>query len=65
MVRINGLDTDNAAGLTIQTYLETTGLGKSHVAVERNGSIVPRSTFSEVTLADGDTIEIVHFVGGG
>ena len=35
------------------------------VAVERNGEIVPRSTLAEATLADGDTLEIVHFVGGG
>ncbi len=35
------------------------------VAVERNGIIVPRSTLADVILADGDVLEIVHFVGGG
>jgi sulfur carrier protein len=35
------------------------------VAVERNLEIVPRSTYAQVGLCDGDRIEIVHFVGGG
>ncbi|OYW16038.1 MAG: thiamine biosynthesis protein ThiS [Novosphingobium sp. 12-64-8] len=35
------------------------------VAVERNGEIVPRSTLANVAIADGDVLEIVHFVGGG
>ncbi|EGD60544.1 bifunctional sulfur carrier protein/thiazole synthase protein [Novosphingobium nitrogenifigens DSM 19370] len=40
-------------------------LDPAKVAVERNGEIVPRSTLGEVMLADGDALEIVHFVGGG
>jgi thiamine biosynthesis protein ThiS len=35
------------------------------VAVERNLEIVPRAMLGEVTVADGDSYEIVHFVGGG
>jgi thiamine biosynthesis protein ThiS len=35
------------------------------VAVERNLEIVPRSTYAQAQLTDGDRIEIVHFVGGG
>ena len=35
------------------------------VAIERNLEIVPRSTFADVTLGNGDRIEIVQFVGGG
>jgi len=33
--------------------------------VERNGEIVPRSTLAAVAIAEGDVLEIVHFVGGG
>ena len=40
-------------------------LEPAKVAVERNGEIVPRSTLADVALADGDVLEIVHFVGGG
>ena len=41
------------------------GLDTKKVAVERNLEIVPRSAYAKTTLADGDRIEIVHFIGGG
>ncbi|CAN5131824.1 sulfur carrier protein ThiS [soil metagenome] len=41
------------------------GLDARKVAVERNLEIVPRSTYGQVALSDGDRIEIVHFIGGG
>jgi thiamine biosynthesis protein ThiS len=33
--------------------------------VERNGEIAPRTSWRAVGVADGDRIEVVHFVGGG
>ena len=41
------------------------GLDVRKVAVERNLEIVPRSAYGATSLADGDRIEIVHFIGGG
>ena len=41
------------------------GLDTKKVAVERNLEIVPRSAYAKTSLADGDRIEIVHFIGGG
>ena len=41
------------------------GLDGRKVAVERNLEIVPRSAYGKTRLADGDRIEIVHFIGGG
>ncbi|NLI92717.1 MAG: sulfur carrier protein ThiS [Peptococcaceae bacterium] len=35
------------------------------IAVERNGEIVPKSTYKDIMLTDEDTLEIVNFVGGG
>ncbi len=35
------------------------------IAVERNGDIVPRSTWQQVVLQNGDRLEVVQFVGGG
>jgi thiamine biosynthesis protein ThiS len=43
----------------------TLGLDVRKVAVERNLEIVPRSAYGKTSLADGDRIEIVQFVGGG
>ena len=41
------------------------GLVPEKLAVEHNGIIAPRSRLGETQLADGDVLEIVHFVGGG
>ena len=41
------------------------GLKGDRVAVEHNGSIVPRSEWENAAVASGDKLEIVHFVGGG
>lgn len=53
------------AGSVVSALLDALALEAAHVAVERNLEIVPRSAFGEVALADGDRLEIVHFVGGG
>ncbi|MCB2050538.1 MAG: sulfur carrier protein ThiS [Novosphingobium sp.] len=50
---------------TIADLIRSLELDPAKVAVERNGDIVPRSTLADVPLADGDVLEIVHFVGGG
>lgn len=41
------------------------GLDSRKVAIERNLEIVPRSAYEQTPVADGDQIEIVHFIGGG
>ena len=41
------------------------GLDPAKVAVERNGEIAPRSQLAQIAIAEGDVLEIVHFVGGG
>ena len=61
---VNG-EPRRSAAATLAALVEELGLKPEKVAVERNGVIVPRSTLREVALADGDTLEIVHFVGGG
>jgi len=50
---------------TIADLVRELELAPEKVAVERNGEIIPRSTLGEAPLGDGDTLEIVHFVGGG
>ena len=61
---ING-EPRRSAAATILALVTELGLKPEKVAVERNGTIVPRSTHGEAQLADGDVLEIVHFVGGG
>lgn len=64
MVKINGHD-ENAAGMTIEEYLKNTDYDPKRIAIERNGEIIPKATYANVVLQDGDSVEIVSFVGGG
>ncbi len=50
---------------TIDGLLQHLNFAQSQVAVELNGSIVPRDAFSKMLLQNGDQLEIVRFVGGG
>ncbi|MFL5287601.1 MAG: sulfur carrier protein ThiS [Rhodopila sp.] len=51
--------------LSVSALLATLGLDTRKVAVERNEEIVPRSRYAETWLASGDSLEVVHFIGGG
>ncbi len=61
---VNG-EPRRAAPGSIADLVRSLELEPTKVAVERNGEIVPRSTLANVPIADGDVLEIVHFVGGG
>ncbi len=63
-ITLNGAPHRSAAA-TIADLVRELELVPEKVAVERNGAIVPRSTLGQAALAEGDMLEIVHFVGGG
>ena len=50
---------------TIAALVAELELDPAKVAVEHNGLIAPRSNLAHTAIADGDVLEIVHFVGGG
>ena len=64
MVKVNGAELD-IAGKTVAQYLTTSNYDPKRIAVERNGDIVFKSQYDETILQDGDSLEIVSFVGGG
>jgi thiazole synthase len=64
-VTLNGEAKQFPAPLTVRELLEALGLDPRKIAVERNLEIVPRSTYGEIRVGDGDRLEIVHFIGGG
>lgn len=64
MVHINGKD-EAAAGMTVQDYLVNNGYPLEWIVVECNEEIVPKADYEVKQMQDGDTIEIVSFVGGG
>ncbi len=64
-ITLNGERRAVAAATSVAALVESLELKKGRVAVERNREIVPMSQWADVPLADGDALEIVHFVGGG
>lgn len=64
MVKINGLF-EHVDGKTISEYLTETDYDPTRIAIERNGTIVPKAQYDKTRFADGDVIEVVSFVGGG
>jgi len=64
-ITINGKLTETTTGSTFQDLLDQLQLDCRQVVIERNREIVPRQRFASEILAEGDTLEIVHFVGGG
>jgi sulfur carrier protein len=64
-VTVNGARREFPASLTFSQLLDELDLAGKRLAVERNGEIVPRSSFGQSRLAEGDRIEVVIAVGGG
>ena len=64
MVKVNGIEQD-IAGKTVSEYLAMINYDPGRIAVERNGDIVFKSQYDVTVIVDGDSLEIVSFVGGG
>ncbi|MBW3559548.1 MAG: sulfur carrier protein ThiS [Proteobacteria bacterium] len=62
---INGEERRVPPVTTVTELVAALELDTRKVAVERNLEIVPRSLHAQTPVADGDRIEIVHFIGGG
>jgi len=66
VVQLNGKKVELAAEIgTLRELLASYQLQEKIVVVEQNGNIIDRSQYETTPIADGDRIEIVHFVGGG
>lgn len=64
-ITVNGRPKELDGPTTVAALLESLKLDAARVAVELNRKILPRAEFAETALADGDSLEIVQFVGGG
>ena len=62
---VNGKPRPIDESLDLESYLTSFGLDLKHVAVGYNGEVLKREQYPEVTLRDGDILEIVRPVGGG
>jgi thiamine biosynthesis protein ThiS len=64
-ITLNGQARPAADLKFISNLVAELALDPRKVAVERNLAIVPRSAYGSTPIMDGDTIEIVGFIGGG
>ena len=62
---LNGEPKEIPADLTVAALLDELGLTPERLAIEVNRRIVRRADWPSTTLAEGDKVEVVHFVGGG
>lgn len=64
-ITLNGEARTVDAGTSLQQLLDALQVNCDALVVQRNDDIVARAQFADTPLADGDTLELVRFVGGG
>ena len=62
---VNSEPQELSDALTVAELIAQLSLNGRRIAVEVNREILAREAYTERVLADGDEVEIVHFVGGG
>lgn len=65
VITVNGESREVDAGVSISALLNQLDLPADHTVAEHNGDIVPREQHADTTLSEGDTLELIRFVGGG
>ena len=65
MITVNGKQISLTSEMSVADYLEQNNYQINRIAVEMNEEILPKYSYSETMLKDGDRLEIVTFVGGG
>ena len=65
MITVNGKEVALTGPLSVADYLEQNNYKVNRIAVEMNEEILPKYSYSETMLKDGDRLEVVTFVGGG
>lgn len=65
LITVNGEHREVPGPATVADLLRHLDLDPRTVVVELNRQIVRRPRLEETALAEGDTVELVHFVGGG
>jgi thiamine biosynthesis protein ThiS len=64
-ITINGESREVSSQTRISDLLLQLNVPRERVAIELNLSIIDREQFAQVILKEGDTLEIINFVGGG
>ena len=64
-MKVNGSPVTAEDGISVSALLAQQGYPAARIAVEVNGSIVPKAQYDTFALHEADTVEIVCFMGGG
>lgn len=64
-IQLNGEVREFQDNLTLATLVASEAPSAKRIAIERNGTIIPRSQYAQTQLQEGDVLEIVVAVGGG
>ena len=65
IVKLNGEEIQIIEGKNLMEFLQESKYDTKKIALELNGEIIPKATYGNVFLKNGDSIEVVSFVGGG
>jgi sulfur carrier protein len=65
MVKVNGKEVDNANGISLEELLIREGYTLEKIVVELNGEIMRKPQYNQTNIKDGDSLEVISFVGGG
>ena len=65
MITVNGKQIQLTSEMSVADYLEQNNYQINRIAFEMNEEILPKYSYSETMLKDGDRLEVVTFVGGG
>jgi sulfur carrier protein len=64
-IQLNGKKISIKSNFSIKDLLKKYKLTDKKVAIEHNGSIIPKVSYKNKYLKNNDKVEIVHFIGGG
>ncbi len=64
-IQLNGKSREVEGGMSVRQLLEALDLHPGMIVVELNRDILERESYDEVHVTDGDSLELVQFVGGG
>ena len=65
MITVNGKQIQLTSEMSVADYLKQNNYQINRIAVEMNEEILPKYSYSETMLKNGDRLEVVTFVGGG
>ncbi|MVX64043.1 sulfur carrier protein ThiS [Clostridium chromiireducens] len=65
MIKVNGQELETVNEISLEEFLVNKGYLVERVVVELNGDIIPKAQFNQTNIKDGDSLEVISFVGGG